>query len=111
MKINQRDIINVEFMFPNGEIKTHYAIVVSNNELIEAEGFVYLALITSKDYNSEYYFKLSDDMILNFRFPKKSYVKCHILMVTVDNILSPRVGTIKKAPFEQIKNRIIESIF
>ncbi|GHT51472.1 hypothetical protein FACS189440_20530 [Bacteroidia bacterium] len=97
MKINQRDIINIEFLFPNGKTKNHYGIVVSNNELIEAEGFVYLVLITSKDYNSEYYFELSDDMILNFKFPKKSYAKCHILMVTVDNILSQRVGTIKNS--------------
>ncbi|GHT76907.1 hypothetical protein AGMMS50262_16500 [Bacteroidia bacterium] len=111
MKINQRDIINVDFLFPNGKTKNYYAIVVSNNELIEAEGFVYLALITSKDYQSEYYFELSDDMILNFKFPRKSYVKCHILMVTIDNILSQRVGSMKKAPFEQIRNRIIESIF
>jgi hypothetical protein len=111
MKINQRDILNVDFLFPNGKTKSHYAIVVSNNELIEAEGFVYLALITSKDYHSEYYFEISDDMILNFKFPKLSFVKCHILMVTVDSILSSRVGTFKKAPFEQIRSKIIESIF
>jgi len=46
MKINQRDIVNEEFVFPNGKIKNHHAIVLSNNELIDEEGIVYLVLIT-----------------------------------------------------------------
>jgi hypothetical protein len=33
MKVRQRDIVNVEFIFPAGNVKTHYAIVVSNNEV------------------------------------------------------------------------------
>jgi len=111
MKINQRDIVNVEFVFPDGKLKNHYAIVVSNNELIEEEGFVYLVLITSKDYNSDYYFELSDDMLMNFKLPKKSYVKCHILMTTMEHIVSTRVGQIKKAPFNAIVAKIITSIF
>ena len=111
MKINQRDIVNVEFIFPNGKVKSHYAIVVSNNELTEEEGLVYLVLVTSKDYHSNYYLELTDDMILNFKLPKKSYVKCHILMTTMDNIISTRLGQIKKAPFDEIIAKIITSIF
>ncbi|MDR0799061.1 MAG: type II toxin-antitoxin system PemK/MazF family toxin [Dysgonamonadaceae bacterium] len=111
MKINQRDIVSVNFIFPDGSAKPHYAIVVSNNELTELEGFVYLVLITSKDYHSEYYFELSNDMLLNFQLDKKSYVKCHILMATIDTIISIKVGQIKKVYFEQIKEKIISSIF
>ncbi|GHV58959.1 hypothetical protein FACS1894182_12310 [Bacteroidia bacterium] len=111
MKINQRDIVNVDFVFPDGKTLNHYAIVVSNNELIDEEGFAYLVLITSKDYHSNYYFELSDDMLLNFKLNKKSYVKCHIIMATMDYIVPTRVGQIKKAPFELIKEKIISSIF
>jgi len=111
MKINQRDIVNVEFVFPNGKVKNHYAIVVSNNELTEEEGIVYLVLITSKDFHSDYYFELSNDMILNFRLPKKSYVKCHILMTTMEHIVSTPIGQIRKAPFDEIIAKIIASIF
>ena len=111
MKINQRDIVHVEFIFPDGSAKKHYAIVVSNNDLMLDEGFVYLVLITSKDYNSDYYYELSNDMLLNFSFPKKSYVKCHILMTTMDYILSAPLGQIKKHAFDEIVNKIIYSIF
>jgi len=111
MKINQRDIVHVEFIFPDGKAKRHYAIVVSNNDLMEDEGFVYLVLITSKDYNSDYYYELSNDMILNFNFPKKSYVKCHILMTTMEYILSAPLGQIKKNAFDEIVSKIIYSIF
>jgi len=111
MKINQRDIVHVEFVFPDGKAKQHYAIVVSNNELIESEGFVYLVLITSKDYNSDYYYELSNDMVLNFSFPKKSYVKCHILMTTMEYILSAPLGQIKQNAFDEIVNKVIYSIF
>ena len=111
MKINQRDIVHVEFVFPNGKAKKHYAIVVSNNDLMEDEGFVYLVLITSKDYNSDYYYELSNDMLLNFSFSKKSYVKCHILMVAMEYIISAPLGKIKKNTFDEIVNKIIYSIF
>ena len=111
MKVRQRDIVNVEFVFPDGSIKTHYAIVVSNNELIEEEGFIYLVLITSRDYHSDYYYELSNDMLLNFNLPKKSYVKCHILMTTMEHIVPNCVGQIKKNAFEEIVNKIIASIF
>jgi hypothetical protein len=111
MKINQRDIVNLNYEFPDGKIKNHYAIAVSNNRLVETEGIVYLVLITSKDYNSDYYFELSDDMLLNFKLSKRSYVKCQILMATMDTIIPAKVGQIKKTPFELIREKVIQSIF
>jgi len=111
MKINQRDIVNVEFNFPDGKSKNHFAIVVSNNELTEAEGFVYLVLITSKDYNSDYYYELDNEMFNGFYLTKKSYVKCHILMTTMEYILPAKMGTIKKQYFDEIISKIITSIF
>ena len=111
MRIKQRDIVHVEFLFPDGKVKNHYAIVVSNNELIEEEGIIYLVLITSKDYHSEYYFELSNDMLLNFSLLKKSYVKCHILMATMEQIVSIPAGQIRKTAFDEIVKKIIKSIF
>ena len=111
MKIKQRDVVNVDFHFPNGKFKNHYAIVVSNDELTANEGFVYLVLITSKDYHSEYYYELSDDMFTNFSLAKKSYVKCHILMTTMDYIVPAKKGAIKKPFFDEIVDKIVYSIF
>ena len=53
MKINQRDIVEVNFLFPDGKMQPHMAVVVSNNELNENEGFFYLAMISSKNYNPQ----------------------------------------------------------
>jgi len=111
MQIKQRDIVNVNFNFPDGKSKNHYAIVVSNNQLIEKEGFVYLVLITSKDYHSEYYYELDNEMLNNFSLPKKSFVKCHILMTTMEHIIPAKMGNIKKVYFDKIIDKIIASIF
>ena len=54
MKVNQCDIVEVNFLFPNGKMKPLMAIVVSNDELNESEGFFYLAMISSKNYNPQY---------------------------------------------------------
>lgn len=41
MKFHQRDIVEVNFLFPDGTFKPHPAIIVSNDELQEDEmGFV-----------------------------------------------------------------------
>ena len=48
MKYSQRDIVEVNFLFPDGTLKVHPAIIISNDVLQENEfGLVYLVLITS----------------------------------------------------------------
>ena len=54
MKYEQRDIVEINFVFPDGTSKPHPALIVSNNELQEVEGFIYLCMISSKAYNPEY---------------------------------------------------------
>ena len=46
MKYEQRDIVEINFMFPDGTSKPHPALIVSNNELQETEGFIYLCMIS-----------------------------------------------------------------
>lgn len=48
MKIHQRDVVEVNYLFPNGITKPHMAIVISNDDLQAAEDFFYLAMISSK---------------------------------------------------------------
>jgi len=35
MKYEQRDVVEVNFMFPDGSFKPHPALIISNNELGE----------------------------------------------------------------------------
>ena len=47
MKYHQRDIVEVNFLFPDGTFKPHPAIIVSNDQLQDDEdGLLYLVLIT-----------------------------------------------------------------
>ena len=111
MKIQQRDIVETNFLMPSGELKPHFAIVVSNNELIEEEGIVYLVLISSKNYHKDYCFELTNDMIMMLNLNKKSYVKCHILASSMDRFIFRKVGEVKQKYFDDIISKIIISIF
>ena len=68
MKYHQRDIVEVNFLFPDGTFKPHPAIIVSNDDLQEDEdGMFYLVLITSNDWlTPQYSYPLNDDMVEGF---------------------------------------------
>ena len=48
MKYRQGDIIEINFHFPNVGFKPHFAIIVSNDELQELEGYLYTELHSIK---------------------------------------------------------------
>jgi hypothetical protein len=86
------------------------AVVVSNEELMLCEGIVYLALVSSKDYNKQYCYELMDNMI-DFKLSKQSFVKCHILVANMENHVFKRIGKMKLKYFNEMTDKIIESIF
>ena len=50
MKYHQKDIVEANFLFPDGTFKPHPAIIISNDVLQEDEdGLLYLVLITSNE--------------------------------------------------------------
>ena len=113
MKYHQRDIVEVSFLFPDGTFKPHPAIIVSNDELQEAEdGMFYLVLITSNDWlNPQYSYPLTDEMIVGHTFTKPSLVKCQLIAGYIERDVVCRLGSIKKQYFNEIVDKIIESIF
>lgn len=78
MKIHQRDVVEVNYLFPNGITKPHMAIVISNDDLQAAEDFFYLAMISSKNYNPQYTFPLEASMLTK-NLTKKSFVICQLI--------------------------------
>lgn len=113
MKYHQRDIVEVSFLFPDGTFKPHPAIIVSNDELQEAEdGMFYLVLITSNDWlNPQYSYPLKNEMIVGHVFAKPSFVKCQIIAGYIERDVVRRLGSIKEPYFNEIVDKIIESIF
>lgn len=110
MKYHQRDVVEINFLFPNGAMKPHPAIIISNDLLQEVEGFVYLVLISSKNYNDEYSYPLENQM-LSFKMEKQSYVKCQLITANPDETIIQKLGVIKKEYFDEIQQKIIKSIF
>ena len=112
MTYHQRDIVEIDFPIPGEGYKVHPAVIVSNDDLLVDEGFVYVALISSQDfaYSRHYAYPLRDEM-LTFKMEKQSYVKCQILAVTIDTGILRRLGSIKEKFFNEIVDKIVESIF
>ena len=113
MKYHQRDIVEVSFLFPDGTFKPHPAIIVSNDQLQEDEdGMFYLVLITSNDWvNPQYSYPLTDEMVDGFTFSKPSLVKCQIITGYIERDVNRRLGSIKQKYFDEIVDKIVESIF
>ena len=113
MKYHQRDIVEVNFLFPDGTHKPHPAIIVSNDTLQEDEdGLLYLVLISSNDkINPQYSYPLSDEMLVGHTFAKPSLVKCQIIAGYVERDIYRRLGSIKDKYFNEIVDKTIESIF
>ena len=110
MKINQRDIEDVNFELPNGNFITHPALVISNQQVLEAEDIFYAVMISSKEYNDEFTFELKDIMLTK-PLSKKSFVKCQLLQSYSINEVISKISTVKPPYFEQIKQTIFDTVF
>lgn len=113
MKYRQRDIVEVSFLFPDGTFKPHPAIIVSNDNLQEdEEGLLYLVLVTSNNtINPQYSYPLTEEMLVEHSFSKPSVAKCQIIAGYVERDVYRRLGSIKEKYFNEIIDKIIESIF
>ena len=112
MRYKQGDIVEVNFLLPDGSFKLHPALIVSNDELQENEdGFIYMVLISSKlNINLRYAYTLTSEM-LSFEMEKPSYVKCQIIAGYTQRDVIRKFGVIKQPYFDEIIDKIIESIF
>lgn len=112
MKYHKRDVVELEFPIPGGGYKVHPAIIISNDELQVIEGFVYVVMISSHDfsYSRQYSYHLSDEM-LSFSLEKPSFVKCQLIAADVESGILRKLGTIKEAYFNELVDKVINSIF
>ena len=110
MKYEQRDIVEINFMFPDGTSKPHPALIVSNNELQETECFIYLCMISSKNYNGDYCYALEDEM-LTIPMKKQSYVKCQLLVGDVERDVIRKLSRLRQPFFDEVVEKIKQTIF
>ena len=72
----------------------------------------YLVLITSNDWlNPQYSYPLTDEMVEGFTFSKPSLVKCQIITGNIERDVQRRLDSIKERYFNEIVDKIVDSIF
>ncbi len=110
MKVSQRDIVELNFELPDGKMKIHPALVVSNQNVLDTEDIFYAIMISSKPFNDDFTFELSNNM-LSKPLPKKSFVKCQLLQSYSTVEVISKISSVKPEYFEKIKKRIFETVF
>lgn len=96
MKFHQRDIVEVNFLFPDGTFKP-----------IQQLSFQTM----NYKINPQYSYPLTDEMLIGHSFAKPSLVKCQIIAGYVERDIYRRLGSIKEKYFNEIVDKTIESIF
>jgi mRNA-degrading endonuclease toxin of MazEF toxin-antitoxin module len=110
MKYNQKDIIEVNVMLPDGRFKPHPVLIISNDTVFNEEGFFYGVMLSTKDYNEDFVFTLTPDMF-NYKTDKTSYAKCQLIERCYEWDVMKRFGSVKQDAFEGIIKKINESVF
>jgi mRNA-degrading endonuclease toxin of MazEF toxin-antitoxin module len=110
MSVKQRDIIELNFLMPDGVCKPHPAVVISNDELFEDEGFFYCCMISSTLYNPQYIFELFNSMLIK-PLAHKSYVKCQILGGFTERDIIKQISAMRLEPFRLLVTKVQQSVF
>ena len=110
MKVYQGEIVEVNFLLPDGKIKPHPTIVLSNNDINHYEGAFVGVMISSTAPDDSYSFWLENKMLT--KSPKKNcQVRCHLLSLIPENQVIGKHGNIKKEYFIKLIEKINSSVF
>ncbi len=110
MKVQKRDIVELNYELPNGKFKVHPALIISNENVLETEDIFYAVMISSNPMNDDFTFEL-DNAMLTKPLLKKSCVKCQILQsYTTEEVIS-KISSVKQLYFDKILKRIFETVF
>lgn len=111
-RVSQREIVEVFYRTPEGDIKEHPALVLSTDRLAQAEdGMFYAVLISTKNYNPEYTLKI-EDAWLNRPMGRQSYFVTHIVtFFKLTDVIQSRNTYIKQIYFDRVLEKVIDSMF
>ncbi|MBR1504049.1 MAG: type II toxin-antitoxin system PemK/MazF family toxin [Prevotella sp.] len=111
-KVRPGEIVEVPFLLPGGEFKTHPALVVSPCRLQNDEdGLFYAVLISTKNHNPQYTIELKNDW-LSKPMLRQSYFVTHIMsFFKVSEVLSSHNVFLKAPYFDKVLGKTFYSIF
>lgn len=109
--VEQREIVEVPFVMPDGNVLPHPALVISRNELQEDEdGMFYAVLVSTKNHHPEYTIRIEDEW-LNKPMGKKSYFITHLVnMFNVEDVVQRSNTFIKQVHFERVIAKMMDNI-
>lgn len=104
MKVNQRDVVFLNYLLPNGKFAPHPAIIVSTNDLYEAEGIYYAVMLSTKAHNPDFMVTLTPDAF-NYPTDTTSFAKCQLLLQVSDYDIIKRFEVSKPNRLERLLRR------
>lgn len=110
MKVNQREIVEPAFPVRNGQILRHPALVISVQEVLDAEDVFYAVMLSTKETNEDFIFELLPEM-LTMPSEKRSFVKCQLLDKFRERDVIAKFGSMKQAYFKELLQQINLSVF
>ena len=111
-RVFQREIVEVPYRLPDGQVLVHPALVLSVDELQDYEdGMFYAVLISTKNHFPHLTLKIQNEW-LNKPLSKQSYFVTHIVSIfNVDDVMTRYNNYIKLPYFDKVLDKVISNIF
>ena len=110
MKVEQGEIVEVNFYISEHGFEPHPCLVLSNNNINKYEDFCIVVMLSTTKRNDDYSYHIEDYMLTK-RPKKKGQVRCHLIaMASKAGILS-RYGRFKKQYLTEIIEQIKSTVF
>ena len=111
MIVKQRDIVEIAF-YTGNKPEPHPAVVVSKDDIFEAEGFFYAILLSTKNLFPEFTMEITPQMINSPRNNRTGYTICHMIQQFYPEDIITRTGaTLKSDTFDKLVNKVKAVIF
>ena len=110
-QVHQREIVEVPFTLPDGQILPHPALVISCDELQNVEpGLFYAVLISTKNHHPELTIPIKSEW-LSSPLSQKSYFVTHIVsQFNTDDVFAHRNCFLRQPYFDHVIDRIVANI-
>jgi mRNA-degrading endonuclease toxin of MazEF toxin-antitoxin module len=109
VKVEQGEIIEVNFYIPNHGFEPHPCVVISNNDVNEYEGFCIVAMLSTTKKNDDYSYHIEKSMLTK-EPNKKGQVRCHLVSMVSKNDILGRHGYVEKQYLSEIIDKIKSSV-
>ena len=109
MKVHQGEIVEVNFLLPNGIFKPHPTIVLSNNNVNHYEDAFIGVMISSTAPVDEFSYLLNNNM-LSKPTKKTCQVRCQLISLIPENQVIAKHGSIKKKHLTEIIDKINKNV-